>query len=138
MATENEDKRLQNLKPFQKGQSGNPKGRPKGIKNWSTVIQSLLADEDLILKILPSKPTYWDALPAKNGANLVVVAMMIKAMEGDNRAADWLRKSGFGDKVDLTSAGERMTTTPVIVSQILPREVSDDDVTTETDTTEDN
>jgi hypothetical protein len=29
----NTEKKLRNLKPFQPGQSGNPKGRPKGARN---------------------------------------------------------------------------------------------------------
>jgi len=99
MADENEDKRLDNLKPFEKGKSGNPKGRPKGIKNWSTVIQQLLADETLIDKVVKTKPSYWNDLPNPNAANAIVVAMMINAMSGDHKAADWLRKSGFGDKL---------------------------------------
>jgi hypothetical protein len=32
-------KRLKNLKPFKKGQSGNLKGRPKGSKNLSKVLK---------------------------------------------------------------------------------------------------
>ena len=31
--TENAEKKLRNLKPFKPGQSGNPKGRPKGARN---------------------------------------------------------------------------------------------------------
>lgn len=31
----------QNLKPFKKGISGNPKGRKKGVKNRSTIIKEL-------------------------------------------------------------------------------------------------
>lgn len=90
-----------NLRPFPKGVSGNPKGRPKGVKNLSTVVQQLLADEDLIAKIIGSKhrPEYWDFLPKKNGANALVAAMMIKSLQGDTQAANWIRKSGYGDKL---------------------------------------
>ena len=93
----------ENLKPFPKGVSGNPKGRPKGIKNWSTVVQQILADEKLLDKVVKTKPSYWTDLPTKNGANAIVVAMMINAMAGDQRAAEWLRKSGFGDKLTVES-----------------------------------
>ena len=34
--TDNTEKKLRNLKPFKPGQSGNPKGRPKGARNrWA-------------------------------------------------------------------------------------------------------
>lgn len=33
---------LKNLKPFPKGVSGNPKGKPKGVRNFSTVIREFL------------------------------------------------------------------------------------------------
>lgn len=87
-----------NLKPFKPGQSGNPKGRPKGIKNWSTIVQQLLADEKLLEKHLTKKPSYWEDLPNKNAANAIVMAMIIQAMSGKKDAADWLRKLGFGEK----------------------------------------
>src|ERR1051326_5556356 len=35
-------KRLANLKPFKKGESGNPAGRPEGARNRSTVLKELL------------------------------------------------------------------------------------------------
>lgn len=89
----------QNLKPFKPGQSGNPKGRPKGVKNLATIVQQVLADEALIDKVVSSKPKYWNDLPQKNAANAMVVAMVILALQGDTKAANWLRKAGYGDKL---------------------------------------
>lgn len=89
----------ENLKQWPKGQSGNPKGRPKGVKNWSTIVQQLLADEKLMDKISKNKPSYWDSLPTKNAANAIVVAQIILALKGEKSAAEWLRKAGFGDKL---------------------------------------
>jgi hypothetical protein len=90
---------IENLKPFPKGVSGNPKGRPKGVKNLATVVQQILADEKLLDKIVKNKPSYWEELPSKNAANAIVVAMVVQAMQGDKSAAEWLRKAGFGDKL---------------------------------------
>lgn len=89
----------ENLTPWPKGTSGNPKGRPKGVKNWSTIVQNVLADENLMDKISKNKPSYWDSLPAKNAAYAIVVAMVIEALKGEKQAAEWLRKAGFGDKL---------------------------------------
>lgn len=108
----------QNLegKGFKPGQSGNPAGRPKGIKNWSVIVQNLLGDEELFEKVIASdknKPAWLDQLKNKNAASAIVVAMQIRAVGGDNRAADWLRKTGFGDKLDISSLGEKITVATV-------------------------
>lgn len=92
-----------NLKPWPKGKSGNPNGRPKGTKNWSKIVQELLADENLMDKISKNKPGYWDSLPTKNAANAIVVAMVIEALKGKKEAAEWLRKTGYGDKLTVDS-----------------------------------
>ncbi len=88
---------------FQPGESGNPAGRPVGIKNWSTVVQDLLADTELPDKLLKDKPGWWDGIMNKNAAQLIAMAMIERAMLGDDKAATWLRKTGYGDKIDLRS-----------------------------------
>lgn len=89
-----------NLVPFTGANDPRRKnGRPPGIKNWATIVQDLLADENFIDKVYNEKPGWWDDLPNKNGANAVAAAMTIKALKGDKQAADWLRQTGFGDKV---------------------------------------
>lgn len=113
-----------NLKPFPKGVSGNPKGRPKGTKNWSTVVRDLLNDEELLDKISKNKPSYYEHLPVKNGAHAIVIAMMIEALKGKKEAAEWLRKTGWGDKIDITSGEERISMAPIIISEIKPRNVT--------------
>lgn len=129
-----EEKRLKNLKPWPKGVSGNSKGRPKGIRNMATLVQQILADEALMEKLSKNKPSYWDSLPGKNAANAIIVAQAIKALEGDTKAAAWVIKTGYGDKVDITSDGERLEMAPVIVSNIVPRIVENAETETETTT----
>src|SRR5215471_10323251 len=44
--TDNTEKKLRNLRPFKPGQSGNPKGRPKGARNrlGTQFLEALEAD----------------------------------------------------------------------------------------------
>tara|TARA_B100000287_G_scaffold7034_1_gene6868 strand:+ start:345 stop:680 length:336 start_codon:yes stop_codon:yes gene_type:complete len=44
-----------NLKSWKKGQSGNPKGRPKGARNWSKVYMELLELESEIMNPITGK-----------------------------------------------------------------------------------
>jgi len=41
----------EHLKSFEKGQSGNPNGRPKGVRNRSTILKELLDLNDNELKM---------------------------------------------------------------------------------------
>ncbi len=86
------------------GESGNPDGKPKGIQSWSTLVREALEDTKLADKLLAKKPGWWESLPGKNAGNAIVVAMMIQAMNGDVKAATWLRRTGYGDKLDITNS----------------------------------
>ena len=137
MISPDEEKRknqLANLKPFKEGDPRiNRAGRKPGAKNWSVIVQNILGDEELLEKMLAKtkKPEFWEALPTKNAASAIVAVMVINAIKGDKSSAEWLRKTGFGDKIDLTSQDERISIAPIVISEIKPRNVTAE---TETDT----
>lgn len=119
----------QNLKPAQPGEVRNPNGRPKGAKSWSTIVKNILEDEEMFEAILAGqgrRPNWIEKLNKKNGANAIVVAMIAKALGGDYRAADWLRKTGYGDKLDLTTGDEPMTALVKFVGGKKPEDEDDD------------
>lgn len=96
----------ENLTPWEPGTSGNPAGRERGSKNWSTIVRELLDDPELAESMLKKKPGWWDKLPNKNAHEAITMAMAIKALGGDVKAATWLRKTAYGDKLDLTTDGQ--------------------------------
>lgn len=76
-----------NLKPWAKGQSGNPAGKPKGVRNRSTIIREWLETK---------------ATDDKGGdiADQLVCALIVKAAEGDVMAFRELFDSGYGKNTD--------------------------------------
>jgi hypothetical protein len=76
-----------NLKPFKKGQSGNPAGRKKGsLRDIKVVLQDLLSQE-------------------KNGTQLIDGLMSVvvnKALKGDLKAVDMLLSYSYGKATQRT------------------------------------
>lgn len=77
-----------------------PRKKPK---NLDKIIREILDDDTLVDKVIQNQPEYWNRLPSKNGGYIIATVMMVKAMGGDIKAAEWIRKTGFGDKVMLES-----------------------------------
>ncbi len=112
---------LANLSP----EAGKLGGRPKGSRNWSTVVKELLDDEELFATLVANmdrKPAWLDKVGTKTLMQAITTAQAIKAMGGSHFSAEWLRKTGFGDKIDLTG-DVTIRVEPVVVSAIKPREI---------------
>lgn len=77
------------------GQSGNPKGKPKGAIHISTHIQNMLNDPNFELK-LKSGEIYKGA-----PMEAIIKTAIAKAMSGDMRAFEQLAKHGYGNTINL-------------------------------------
>src|SRR4051794_37806377 len=67
---------------FKRGRSGNPKGRPKGIKNFKTELKEALA--------LPVTVTHGKKKKTVSTAKAILLRIREKALGGDLRASDRL------------------------------------------------
>lgn len=96
----------QNLKPFPKGVSGNPNGKPKGTKHINTWVQQLLHDEEFEAWINDPRTGVKEFKGAPIKA--IIKAQIIKAVNGDTKAYDSLVKSGWVQKqeIDQNISGE--------------------------------
>jgi hypothetical protein len=93
-----------NLIPASKGEVRNPNGRPKGSKNLTTIIKEL-EDEKFDWSKVPEKQS--DAIKALGSPwRAITYVAMQNAIKGNVQAAEWLRKSGYGDKMDVTTGGQ--------------------------------
>ena len=78
---------------FKKGESGNPNGRPKGSKNRSTIARYWLAvEQNLKNPLTGDKETM-------SQEDLMTLALIKKAREGDTNAYKALMDSGYGAPV---------------------------------------
>ena len=98
---------IPNNKPFKKGQSGNPNGRPKKIPEIDKLLADVLGEE-------------------KNGiiaAEAILKALLVKATKGDVRAAEVLLDRAYGKAkqfLDHSTLGEK-------INQIVPPWMKADD-----------
>lgn len=102
-----------NLKPaWSKGESGNPNGRPKGAKNRSTIARYWLeVNQNLKNPITGTEETM-------SQEDLMTLALIKKAREGDVNAYKALMDSGYGapiQQTDITTDGQQINNVPQIV-----------------------
>jgi hypothetical protein len=77
------------------GQSGNPKGKPKGARHLRTIVQELLADENFEQKLKNGQTIKGVPLEA------IVKVGIAKAMSGDKGWFDALSKYAIGTRMDI-------------------------------------
>jgi len=91
----------QNLKPFKKGQSGNPNGRPKGSLNRSTIARKWLdTNKNQVNPITNVEEQLTQE-------DLMTLALIKKANKGDVQAYKQLMDSAYGkatSSVDINSS----------------------------------
>lgn len=92
-----------NLRKFQPGNNANPLGRPVGARSRSTIARKWL---DFTITRTNELTGETESLTAEE---LITLAMIKKAAQGDSKAYQALMDSGFGKPVqstDITSNGE--------------------------------
>jgi hypothetical protein len=96
-------KSLENLrkgrKSWQPGQSGNPKGRPKGIKYLSEALKELLSDEALVDELV--KKLVERAKRSDNALNIIferTEGKVTQPISGELKAdVKWIVGKGYAD-----------------------------------------
>jgi len=103
------------LKPFEKGESGNPNGRPKGAKGRATIARYWLEiNQKLKNPITGTEETM-------SQEDLMTLALIKKAREGDVAAYRALMDSGYGSPIQQIE----QTQTNVDLSDLTTDEIKD-------------
>jgi len=90
----------ENLKPFKKGQSGNPNGRPKGTRNRSTIARKWLNVKSKAMNPISQEEE------DMNQEDLITLALIKKARQGDVSASKALLDSAYGqakEQLDISA-----------------------------------
>lgn len=102
-----------NPKPFRKGQSGNPNGRPKGSRNRATIAREWLEVFEKTTNPITGQD---DELQQQD---LMTLAMIKKAKDGDVNAYKELMDSAYGktaQSIDITSKDEKISSPTTIIA----------------------
>lgn len=85
----------QNLKPFKKGESGNPNGRPKGSISLETRVKRLLEEPDK----LPKAIQQMIGNICEEGTapiDALLIAAYMNGLQGDTKAMQIVLERGWG------------------------------------------
>ena len=106
-----------NLKPaWNKGESGNPAGRPKGSKNRSTIARQWLeVNQNLKNPLTGENETM-------SQEDLMTLALIKKAREGDVAAYKALMDSGYGAPLQQIDQTIEQTLKEINVNIVKPTE----------------
>jgi hypothetical protein len=102
---------IPNNKPFKKGQSGNPNGRPKGKRNRSTLVREWL---EVSQKVKNPISGVTEELEQQD---IMTLALIKKAREGDVQAYRELMDSAHGKVIqttDITTGGDKLNAEPTL------------------------
>jgi hypothetical protein len=97
----------QNLRPpWKPGESGNPKGKPKGAKSFKTILTELmeiqLKDPKLLNSFKKKFPELIDLKKGKTPKELIMIRLMAEAMGGNMQATKELLERFDGKVTDKT------------------------------------
>jgi hypothetical protein len=91
----------ENLKSWSKGESGNPKGRPKGSKNRSTILRELTE-----LRVKDVHPVTGEEVWVTNEYRMAMAVIDKAIAKGDHQALNMIYDNIYGkqkDSVDMTT-----------------------------------
>ncbi|HEX9927554.1 MAG TPA: DUF5681 domain-containing protein [Pyrinomonadaceae bacterium] len=95
------EKELANLKPYQKGQSGNSAGKSAGTKSRKVLIKKYLATEDEFDNPLKAPDAPLERMTLEDR---IILALLAKAISGDLPSIQEVLNSAYGkipDKMQL-------------------------------------
>jgi hypothetical protein len=100
----NKNPKQENLKPFKKGESGNPNGRPRKLPQLDELLADILGEDK-------------DGITA---AEAILKALRAKAAKGDIRAAEVLLDRAYGKPKQTTElTGSNGDPVQIIISDKL-------------------
>ena len=106
--------KLNNLKPFEEGKSGNPNGRPKGSRNRSTIAKHWLE----VNQSLKNPLTGIEETMSQE--DLMTLALIKKAREGDVNAYKALMDSGYGSPIQQIDQTLEQTINEIKINIVKP------------------
>ena len=87
------ERSIKNLKPFKKGQSGNPNGRPKKLPGINQLLAEVLGDDT------------GGVVEAKK----ILIALSKRALKGDVRAAEIILDRAYGKPKQSVDVGMQLS-----------------------------